>query len=79
MDLGLSGKTALVTGGSRGIGRATALALAREGCNVAICGRGEDTLNRALDELRPITVKVGSLAMRINRAWPFLLILLHIH
>lgn len=40
MDLGLTGKTALVTGGSRGLGRHAALALAREGCNVAICARG---------------------------------------
>jgi 3-oxoacyl-[acyl-carrier protein] reductase len=37
MDLGLSGKIALVTGGSCGIGRAIALALAGEGCRVAIC------------------------------------------
>jgi len=39
MDLGLKGKFALVTGGSHGIGLATAIELAREGCHVAICSR----------------------------------------
>jgi 3-oxoacyl-[acyl-carrier protein] reductase len=44
MDLGLAGKRALVTGGSRGIGRATALALAAEGAHVAVAARGEAEL-----------------------------------
>jgi 3-oxoacyl-[acyl-carrier protein] reductase len=44
MDLGLGGKKAIVTGGSRGIGRATALALAAEGAEVAIVARGEAEL-----------------------------------
>lgn len=39
MDLGLRGKRAIVTGGTRGIGRAIALQLAEEGCDVAICAR----------------------------------------
>ncbi len=43
MDLGLQGKNAIVTGGSMGIGTATALALAAEGCNVAINYRRHDT------------------------------------
>ncbi len=43
MDLGLKGKSAIVTGGSRGIGTAVALALAKEGCNVAINYRRSDT------------------------------------
>jgi NAD(P)-dependent dehydrogenase (short-subunit alcohol dehydrogenase family) len=47
MDLGLGGKTALVTGGSEGIGRGIALALAREGVDVAICARRPGPLEAA--------------------------------
>ena len=47
MDLGLNGKTALVTGGSEGIGRGIALGLAREGVDVAICARRREPLEAA--------------------------------
>ena len=50
MDLGLAGKNALVTGSSRGIGRAIALALAREGCRVALSSRGGADLDAAVAE-----------------------------
>ncbi len=58
MDLGLRGKCAVVTGASKGIGRAIALGLAREGANVAICARGEDALREAEQELSAHGVKV---------------------
>jgi 3-oxoacyl-[acyl-carrier protein] reductase len=58
MDLGLRGKGAVVTGASKGIGRAIALGLAREGANVAICARGEDALREAEQELSAHGVKV---------------------
>jgi 3-oxoacyl-[acyl-carrier protein] reductase len=58
VDLGLSGKTAIVTGGSRGIGRAIAHAFADEGANVAICARGEEQLRQTADELRTKGVRV---------------------
>jgi len=52
MELGLKGKVAAITGGSDGIGRATASRLAQEGAHVAICGRREDVLKAAAEEIR---------------------------
>ena len=51
MDLGLRGKVAVVTGASRGIGKAIANALLDEGCAVAICGRNAERLNAAVGDL----------------------------
>src|SRR4029079_11936964 len=52
MDLQLTGKIALVTGGRRGLGLATAGALAAEGCHVAICARGRERLEEAAASLQ---------------------------
>jgi NAD(P)-dependent dehydrogenase (short-subunit alcohol dehydrogenase family) len=51
MDLGLSGKRAMVLGGSRGIGWYTARRLAEEGCSVALCARGADGVSEAIETL----------------------------
>jgi NAD(P)-dependent dehydrogenase (short-subunit alcohol dehydrogenase family) len=51
MDLGLRGKVALVTGASRGIGKAIAQTLIDEGCRVAICGRNAERLRETADVL----------------------------
>ena len=52
MDLGLTGKIALVTGSSRGIGRGIALALAREGCDLLLTGRDREALETAAQSIR---------------------------
>ena len=57
MDLGIQGKVALVTGGSRGLGRVAALSLAREGVNVAICGRTQSTLDGTVAEIEALGVR----------------------
>jgi NAD(P)-dependent dehydrogenase (short-subunit alcohol dehydrogenase family) len=55
MDLGLKGKAALVTGGSKGIGRAVARALAGEGARTMICARDPEALKRAAGEIEKET------------------------
>jgi 3-oxoacyl-[acyl-carrier protein] reductase len=57
MDLGLRDKVAIVTGGSRGLGRAMALTFAAEACNVAICARGEESLRETEAELRAAGIR----------------------
>jgi 3-oxoacyl-[acyl-carrier protein] reductase len=57
MDLHLKGKIALVTGSSRGLGFATALVLAREGCRVAINGRDKDKVAAAVRKITKETKK----------------------
>src|SRR5947208_4154483 len=52
MDLKLSGKTVLITGGSRGIGFACAMAFASEGCAVHIASRSKESLEAARDKIR---------------------------
>jgi 3-oxoacyl-[acyl-carrier protein] reductase len=51
VDLGLSGKVALISGASRGIGRAIALALAHEGCHVVLSARGQPDLDRTVADI----------------------------
>ena len=55
MDLGLKGRVALVTGGSKGIGKAVARGLAEEGVRVAICARSKASLEEAARELAGAT------------------------
>jgi 3-oxoacyl-[acyl-carrier protein] reductase len=73
MDLGLAGKRALVTGGSRGIGRAIAETLLQEGARVAICARGGKSLGAAAQALATLgdvrADKVDSADAAAVQAW----------
>jgi len=68
MDLGLKGKGVIVTGASKGIGRAIALGFAREGANVAICARGADALEEVRQAIAGLGVKVFAASCDVGKA-----------
>ena len=68
MDLGLQGKKAIVVGGARGIGFAVAEVLAREGCDIALSARGEDSVKDAVASLSRYGTKVIGKAVNVRKA-----------
>ena len=67
MDLGIKGKTAIVCAASKGLGRACAWSLAREGVDLTICARGKDALEQTAGEIRKaFGVKVNALALDVT-------------
>jgi 3-oxoacyl-[acyl-carrier protein] reductase len=69
MDLGLKGKRALVMAASRGLGFASARALAREGCDLVICSRDQQRITEAAEQLRRDTgVRVHAIAADVSGA-----------
>ena len=67
MDLGLSGKVALVAASSRGLGRAVAEELGREGARLIICARGEAALRETADAIRASGAEVEAVVADVSR------------
>lgn len=68
MDLGIRGKVAMVAAGSKGLGRAAALALAAEGCAVSVCGRDPKALDKVKADLEALGVTVVVVSADVSRA-----------
>src|SRR5437879_12380633 len=68
MDLRLRGKAALITGSSRGLGRAIAIELAREGCHIGLCARGAEPLEAAASDIRALGAQVTAVAADVTTA-----------
>ncbi|MDE0214362.1 MAG: SDR family oxidoreductase, partial [Deltaproteobacteria bacterium] len=74
MDLGLTGKVAMITGASRGIGKDIARGLAAEGCRLSVCARGREDLDETVRELRENGAEVLAATLDVTdeeaaRAW----------
>jgi NAD(P)-dependent dehydrogenase (short-subunit alcohol dehydrogenase family) len=68
LDMDLKNKVALVTGGSRGLGKAIAQAMAEKGANVAICGRKQENLDQATKDFEASGLKVSARAAHVGKS-----------
>src|SRR6266571_4658874 len=68
MDLQLNGRVAMVAASSKGLGRAIAVALAREGCRLSICSRTEALLAAAREEIASAGAEVLAIACDVTKA-----------
>ena len=68
LDIDIAGKDVLVTGGSRGLGKAIALTMAEKGARVAICGRKQENLDQAAEEFRKQGLEVMAQPAHIGKS-----------
>jgi 3-oxoacyl-[acyl-carrier protein] reductase len=68
MELGLKGKVAIITGGTQGIGKATAIGMAKEGASVVICARRQELLDQVASEIRAAGGKALGVSADVSRA-----------
>src|SRR5258708_39618687 len=68
MDLQLTHRVAMVAASSKGLGRAIAIALAREGCRLSICSRSEESLTPAREEITALGAEVLAVACDVTNA-----------
>lgn len=68
MDLGIRNRVAMVAAASKGLGKASALSLAREGCRLSICGRSEESLEAARLELEAFGIEALAMPCDVSRA-----------
>jgi len=66
-NIDLSGKVALVTGGSRGLGKAIASAMAEKGARIVICGRKQENLREAVEDLEKAGARVTALPAHVGK------------
>lgn len=68
MNFNINGKTAIIGGSSKGLGKASAIALAKEGVNIVLCARSTDALFKTKKEIEAIGVKVHAVEADMNIA-----------
>ena len=66
MDLGIKGNVAFITGGSRGLGKAAAISLAKEGVNIGICGRTQSSIDNTINEIKEFGIQCEGFLVDIS-------------